>query len=476
MVVIGFSLFCRYRLIPSNPQEFDLEQRSSLDRSGSTRLFLRLRQSLDREKISQYNLTLIATDNGPPRPKTGSMAIRVMVVDENDNYPEFERTTYQVNVSEEVAVNEVLTKVHATDKDEGRNGQVYYEIAPSARKEIKRMFEMEVSSGRLILRSKLDYETQKVYHVPIQAKDGAGNPNKGDAEILIYVMDVNDSPPIINIDYDLIMRGALKGKLPEGPRPQVPAFAALVTVTDEDSGPAGEFSCWLEQTDRFQLREEPYQRRSDNSIASRQFTVFQNGSLDREKKAEERFDICCADKGPVRKQECKSLEISVTDVNDHAPEFATPNQEAMITENNVPQAHVTSVIATDKDEGENAEIVYKLDAKSNAYFEITPYDGRIRARASFDREFQDTYTLYVVARDKGKEPLSSTATVTVKISDENDNAPVFIRNDAGKDDFHIDVREDIRHNSVIGRVQAQDLDDKRNKEVRRRCLIGRLPL
>lgn len=388
-----------------------------------------------------------------------------MVVDENDNYPEFERSTYQVNVSEEVAVNEVLTKVHATDKDEGSNGQVYYEIAPSARKEIKRMFEMEASSGRLILRSKLDYETQRVYHVPIQAKDGAGNPNKGDAEILIYVMDVNDSPPIININYDLTRHGALKGELPENTKPpQFAVFAALVTVTDEDSGPAGEFSCWLEQTDRFQLREGTTQR-SDGHIASRQFTVYQNGSLDREKRAEERFDICCADKGLVRKQECKSLEIIVTDINDHAPEFATPNQEASITENNEPQAHVTSVIATDKDEGQNAEIVYSLDAKSNAYFEITPYDGRIRARAPFDREFQDMYTLYVVAKDKGEKSQSSTATVTVRINDENDNSPVFIQSDARKDNFLIEVGEDMRHNSVIGRVQAQDLDDKNNKRV-----------
>ncbi len=49
-------------------------------------------------------------------------------------------------------------------------------------------------------------------------------------------------------------------------------------------------------------------------------------------------------------------------------------------------------------------------------------DGRL------DREVIDEYTVVVTATDSGSPPLSSQKTFAVRLSDVNDNAPMFSQN------------------------------------------------
>lgn len=83
--------------------------------------------SLDRERIAEYNLTLVAEDRGAPPLRT-VRPYTVRVGDENDNAPLFTRPVYEVSVRENNPPGAYLATVAARDPDLGRNGQVTYRL------------------------------------------------------------------------------------------------------------------------------------------------------------------------------------------------------------------------------------------------------------------------------------------------------------------------------------------------------------
>lgn len=64
------------------------------------------------------------------------------------------------------------------------------------------------------------------------------------------------------------------------------------------------------------------------------------------------------------------------------------------------------------------------------YLLVSP--GEISTRMTLDREQQSTYQLLVVAQDGGSPPRSATGTAFITVLDENDNDPVFIHSQSGK--------------------------------------------
>ncbi|NXF89424.1 PCDGH protein, partial [Eubucco bourcierii] len=84
-----------------------------------------LAKALDREEAAFHELVLRARDGGEPS-KTGTVRIRVVVLDANDNSPVFSPSEYTVRVPEDVLVGSSLVTVTATDSDEGMNGHVKY--------------------------------------------------------------------------------------------------------------------------------------------------------------------------------------------------------------------------------------------------------------------------------------------------------------------------------------------------------------
>lgn len=115
--------------------------------------------------------------------------------------------------------------------------------------------------------------------------------------------------------------------------------------------------------------------------------------------------------------------IRVTDVNDNSPVFGTTNPTIAIMENLPVGTNVTSVSATDVDEGFNGLVVYilkggegKMDIDSS---------GLILLQKVLDREEQELYNLTVIASDQGQPPRSTALNLTVIVDDVNDNPPVF---------------------------------------------------
>uniref|UniRef100_A0A8C6AMK3 Cadherin domain-containing protein n=1 Tax=Monodon monoceros TaxID=40151 RepID=A0A8C6AMK3_MONMO len=199
-----------------------------------------LDKELDREEQAELRLTLTALDGGSP-PRSGTAQVRILVLDVNDNAPEFAQTHYQVQVPENSPVGTLVVKVSARDLDTGTNGEISYSLFYSSQ-EISTTFELSSISGEVRLLKKLDFETISSYELYIDASDGGGL--SGKCSVSIEVMDVNDNSPELTIS-------SLTSPIPENsPETEV----ALFRIRDRDSGDNGRMTCSIQDDLPFLLK------------------------------------------------------------------------------------------------------------------------------------------------------------------------------------------------------------------------------
>ena len=96
-----------------------------------------------------------------------------------------------------------------------------------------------------------------------------------------------------------------------------------------------------------------------------------------------------------------------------------------------------TVVATDFDAGDNGTVFYEIDRfgnppadpNGNLLFKINDETGLIQTKIdnSLDREKTAQYFVPIIAKDRGVEQRSSTATVTISVSDINDQVPTFVK-------------------------------------------------
>ncbi|XP_010725043.1 protocadherin alpha-13-like, partial [Meleagris gallopavo] len=86
-----------------------------------------LREALDRERVSEYEVEVRAEDGGAP-PLRASRGLRVPVSDVNDNAPAFAQAVYTVLARENNAAGAELARLWARDPDEAGNGRVSYSV------------------------------------------------------------------------------------------------------------------------------------------------------------------------------------------------------------------------------------------------------------------------------------------------------------------------------------------------------------
>ncbi|NXU32539.1 FAT4 protein, partial [Thalassarche chlororhynchos] len=160
--------------------------------------------------------------------------------------------------------------------------------------------------------------------------------------------------------------------------------------------------------------------------------------------------------------------VKVTDVNDNSPVFGITSTTITILENMPAGTSVTSVSATDVDEGFNGLVVYTLKG-GEGKMDVDP-TGLILLEKKLDRETQGFYNLTVIASDQGQPVLSTALSLTVVIDDVNDNPPVF-----SSSRYEVSVPED----EVLGRalltVSATDLDAGANALVKYRIVSQQPP-
>ncbi|XP_063045610.1 protocadherin-18b isoform X2 [Engraulis encrasicolus] len=197
--------------------------------------------SLDREKRSEYSLTVIAEDRGSPSLST-IKHFTVQVLDENDNPPAFEKSRYEIFKSENNSPGAYLTSVVATDPDLDGNGQVTYTILESSIQgsSISTYVTIDLSNGAIYALRSFDREDVGRISFTVQARDnGATTQLSSNTTVVLTVLDENDNPPVIaapmlhNHTADVpLWRYAEPGHL-----------VTVIQATDRDAGANAELSC-----------------------------------------------------------------------------------------------------------------------------------------------------------------------------------------------------------------------------------------
>lgn len=123
------------------------------------------------------------------------------------------------------------------------------------------------------------------------------------------------------------------------------------------------------------------------------------------------------------------ITVDIINTNDNDPAFDEPEYEMSVVENALIGTVVGSVSARDADSGPYGQITYSLVGDHSASFAIDPDTGVITVRNStaLDRERTTEIGLTAIATDRAPDGTShsTTAPVTIKLLDENDNVPTF---------------------------------------------------
>ncbi|XP_061830689.1 protocadherin-17 isoform X2 [Nerophis lumbriciformis] len=153
---------------------------------------------LDREAQDEYNVTIVAKDNGIP-PLNSTKSFTVKILDENDNVPRFTKSVYLLQIPENNIPGEFLGSVLAHDLDLGQNGTVYYSIINSnvSGGDVNTYVNVNAANGAIYAVRSFNYEQIKYFDFKVLARD-AGSPHlESNATVRISVLDVNDNIPVI---------------------------------------------------------------------------------------------------------------------------------------------------------------------------------------------------------------------------------------------------------------------------------------
>ena len=151
--------------------------------------------------------------------------------------------------------------------------------------------------------------------------------------------------------------------------------------------------------------------------------------------------------------------MEVADVNDHTPLFDLEEYDISLPENSKVNSKVFWLKATDGDSGENGRVDYNILTGDNETFGIFP-DGNLYLKMEVDREDRDYYSLEILVNDHGEPQRSSSTTMTIHITDKNDNHPKF-SNRA----YKFSIIENEPENTFVGQIYATDKDIGRNAEL-----------
>ncbi|XP_038157733.1 protocadherin gamma-A12-like [Cyprinodon tularosa] len=428
-------------------QQYSLEKNENfiLAAKGNT-VELVLDKELDREKQKEINLLLTALDGGSPQ-RSGTVVIHVTVLDANDNAPVFSQAVYKASLPENSPLDTVVVTVSATDADDGVNGDVTYDFGHVS-DEVLKIFSIDSKMGEIRVTNFVDYEETTSYAIRVKAKDGLGLSSY--AQVIISITDVNDNAPIVSLK-------SLTNPIPE----DTPAGTevGIINVQDRDSENNRKVRCSIQQNVPFKLIP---------SIKN-YYSLVTTGNLDRELVTDYNITITGTDEGSPPLSSSKTLQLSVADINDNPPVFKEQSYSAYINENNKPGSTLCSVSAQDPDWRQNGTVIYSLlpaevnGASVSSYLSVNGDTGVIHAVRSFDYEQFRSFKVYVMARDNGSPPLSSNVTISVFISDVNDNSPQILYPTLEGSSFMTELVPKAAHGgSLVSKVIAVDADSGQN--------------
>uniref|UniRef100_A0A3B5KRD6 Cadherin domain-containing protein n=1 Tax=Xiphophorus couchianus TaxID=32473 RepID=A0A3B5KRD6_9TELE len=368
--------------------------------------------------------------------------ITVEITDINDNSPSFKHGEKRFEISESAVTGSKFVLEKAVDLDIGRNGVKNYSLKPTDNFVLK--VENEADGNKkveMILHKPLDREKEEEISLLLKAVDGGEPQMSGTVKIYVTVLDVNDNPPVFT-------QSVYKATIAENS--QKGTTLTTVSASDADKGINGKNSYALSTSidslsDTFQIKENG--------------DVILVGEIDFERAKNYQIDIVATDSGGL--SDSSKIIVDVIDVNDNDPVISIMSKSDFILEDSPYNTVIVMFSVTDPDSSNNGRvncrinenIPFAIKTSSNGFYTLI-------TDSELDRETVSEYNIMVTCSDGGIPSLSSSVSLTLQISDVNDNAPAFERNS-----YDAYIVENNTPGVSIFTVKATDADWNHNARV-----------
>ncbi|KAK2524875.1 hypothetical protein Q9233_009194 [Columba guinea] len=196
-------------------------------------------EELDREQVSEYNVTVRAADGGSPA-LWSSAVLWLRVLDVNDNAPVFAEARYSARVPENNAAGALVLRVRAWDADWGQNARVRYRLGEGRVRgaPLSSYVSVEAETGALYALRSFDYEEVREVGLWVRAEDGGAPALSSNVSVRLVIVDENDNAPqVLYPPAAPLAAGAGWAGVELAPRSAEPgALVAKVVAVDADAG------------------------------------------------------------------------------------------------------------------------------------------------------------------------------------------------------------------------------------------------
>lgn len=361
--------------------------------------------ALDFETTEDYTLEISVNDGV----NVGTGTFTINIVDVNDETPVV--SDADVTISENTVVGTAVHTIVATDAD--ANTTLTYSIVSGNTDNI---FGINANTGVLRVLSDLDFETIETFHITVAAFDGD---NSSTGVITISLTDENDENPVVQNETINVSETESAG-----------TELTTVQATDADANTTFTYYITTGNGDgKFAINEN-----------SGVITLV--GDLNYETNDEYILGIRVSD---GLNNGTGTITINVQAINDQFP--VVESHIVNLQETAIFGQIIHTVEASDPDGGSVLE--YSItDGNTNSAFEINPDHGIVTVLGNIDYETIPTYTLTITVDDGLHQ---STGTLTINLTNENDETPVVTETETSID-------ETSTVGSQVTTVSATDAD------------------
>ncbi|XP_060728439.1 protocadherin-15a [Tachysurus vachellii] len=395
----------------------------SITSTGITRYLLLLRP-VDREMQTNYTFRMVASDGVQ---QSVPVTVNILVIDANDNTPTFSQVSYNIEVFTNMQPGETVIQLTAQDPDEGLNGLVTYTILAGDQGH----FVISSRTGRITIAPGVSLSVGRSYALTVRAADNAPEAERRSSITTVYIEVLppnNQSPPRFPLTtYNIEISEAMR----------IGAILLNLQAIDRELDPI---------TYRI-LSGDPQQMFNLSQTIG---LLILAKALDRET-VDQYLLLVTASDGQPGGTSTTTVSVVVTDVNDNDPTFDLTLPRNLTVQEERANLSVGLVRATDPDAGLNGQVRYRL-LSHTSLFTINA-NGSIFTAVPLDRETQSQYELVVEASDGAVDPRRTVLTLLVRVSDINDNSPVF-----SQPVYIVSVPENTPAGTVILRLNATDED------------------
>uniref|UniRef100_A0A669D753 Cadherin domain-containing protein n=1 Tax=Oreochromis niloticus TaxID=8128 RepID=A0A669D753_ORENI len=369
--------------------------------------------------------------------------VTVEITDINDNAPIFKMNDMVFEISESAVKGSKFILEKALDSDVGINGLKSYSLNPTDNFALK--LNDNTDGGKeveMVLEKPLDREKEEQLTLTLTAVDGGEPQLSGTVQIHVTILDVNDNAPVFT---QSTYKSSLMENSPKGTQ------LITVTATDKDDGTNGFVTYSISNNidgilDLFEIHE-----------TSGEVRLI--GNVDYETSKHYQLNIKAKDQGGLSNS-CKIM-FDITDVNDNSPIIDLMSTTQSVPEDSTLKTVVAVMNVHDADSDDNGvvkcflndNVPFNIESTSNSFYSII-------TDSDLDRERASEYNIIVTCSDEGVPSLSSSVTLTLQISDVNDNPPVFERSS-----YEAYIVENNTPGLSVFTVKATDADWNQNARV-----------